>query len=134
MAIALVALIPLYIVGLILGAIVRPLGLLWLIVSYLALLAYGILQLVKEGNTGQTIGKKIVGVRVLKEETGQPVGPGMAIVRQIAHFVDGICCVGYLFPLFDAKKQTFADKIMGTVVISVPKQPFNSEDLYTFDR
>ena len=39
-------------------------------------------------------------------------------MRCLAHFVDSIACyVGWLWPLWDAKKQTFADKIMGTVVV-----------------
>jgi uncharacterized RDD family membrane protein YckC len=40
--------------------------------------------------------------------------------------VDGIICyIGWLFPLWDAKKQTLADKIMGTVVVTAPKQGFS---------
>lgn len=124
--------IALVIVGLVLTAIVRPLGSLFLIVSYLAVIAYFILQLVKQGNTGQTVGKKIVGLKLIKEETGQPVGGGMSVVRYIAHVIDSaICYIGWLFPLWDAKKQTIADKLIGTVVVTVPKQPFSTADLYT---
>ena len=36
-----------------------------------------------------------------------------SIVRQLAHIVDGIFCyVGYLWPLWDGKRPTLADKIM----------------------
>jgi uncharacterized RDD family membrane protein YckC len=98
----------------------------------LAAFAYFIVQLVKQGNTGQTIGKKVIGLQVVKEGTNQPIGPGMSIVRQLAHIADSaVCYIGYLFPLFDAKKQTFADKIMGTIVLRVQNQPFNPQDLYT---
>jgi uncharacterized RDD family membrane protein YckC len=42
----------------------------------------------------------------------------MAFARDIAHIIDTIICfVGYLFPLWDAKKQTLADKIVKTLVI-----------------
>ena len=42
----------------------------------------------------------------------------MAFVRDLAHFIDGIICfIGYLFPLWDAKKQTIADKLVKTLVI-----------------
>lgn len=52
------------------------------------------------------------------EQTGQPIGVLMAFVRDICHFVDGVICyIGFLFPLWDAKRQTIADKIIGTVVI-----------------
>ena len=52
------------------------------------------------------------------EKTGQPIGFGLSIVRQLAHIVDAIICyIGYLFPLWDAKRQTLADKIMTTVCL-----------------
>jgi hypothetical protein len=42
----------------------------------------------------------------------------MAFVRDLAHIVDSVICyVGFLFPLWDAKKQTLADKIVKTVVV-----------------
>ncbi len=54
----------------------------------------------------------------MSQETGQPIGTGMAFVRDICHFVDGIICdIGYLWPLWDDKRQTLADKIVKTVVI-----------------
>jgi hypothetical protein len=46
----------------------------------------------------------------------------MSFVRYIAHVLDSIpCYLGYLWPLWDAKRQTFADKVIGTVVIEQPK-------------
>jgi len=114
------------------GAISSALGLLFGLVLYVAAFGYLMLQMVKQGNTGQTIGKKIMGLKVISEKTGQVIGPGMSIARYFAHIVDSIICyVGWLFPLWDAKKQTIADKLIGTVVITVPKQPFNPADLYT---
>ncbi|MDQ2758581.1 MAG: RDD family protein [Actinomycetota bacterium] len=76
----------------------------------------------KGGSTGQTIGRGVAGVRMVSEKTGQPIGAGMAFVRDLAHLVDSIICyVGWLFPLWDSKRQTLADKIVGTVVVVVPK-------------
>ncbi|MFF7700051.1 RDD family protein [Streptomyces lydicus] len=80
-------------------------------------LAAGIFVLVKEGSTGQTPGKKAMNIRLVKETTGQPIGFGMAFVRKLCHILDGFCCLGYLWPLWDEKSQTFADKIVGTVVV-----------------
>lgn len=69
------------------------------------------------GGQGASIGKKALGLRLIKEQTGQPIGAGMAFARDLAHIVDTIICyIGYLFPLWDAKRQTLADKIVGTVV------------------
>lgn len=78
---------------------------------------------IKQGRTGRTIGKGVVDIKLISEATGQPIGAGMAFVRQICHILDGICYIGYLWPLWDAKRQTFADKIMKTVVINEPKTP-----------
>ena len=70
------------------------------------------------GRTGQSLGKRATGIWLLGEETGQPIGAGMAFVRDIAHIVDAVICyVGFLFPLWDGKKQTLADKMVHTVVL-----------------
>jgi uncharacterized RDD family membrane protein YckC len=89
-----------------------------LVVGGLIVFAFSLWQVYKEGTTGQTIGKKAVGIRVLREADGSTLGFGMAFVRRLAHFLDSISCgIGYLWPLWDAKKQTFADKVTSTVVV-----------------
>lgn len=90
-----------------------------------ALLALGVTiwnVLLRGGRTGWTVGKGALGIRVLRERDLEPQGAGMAFVRQLAHYVDGLIChLGYLWPLWDAKRQTIGDKIVGTVVIRQPK-------------
>ena len=72
----------------------------------------------RAGTTGQSLGKSATNVRLLSEQSGQPIGAGMAFVRDLCHFVDAVICyVGFLFPLWDDKRQTLADKIVSTVVI-----------------
>ncbi len=72
----------------------------------------------RQGTTGSSIGKSVLKFKVISEKTGQPIGFGLSVVRQLAHFVDAIICyIGYLFPLWDAKRQTLADKIMTTVCV-----------------
>lgn len=74
----------------------------------------------KQGTTGSSIGKGIMKFKVVSEKTGEPIGFGLSIVRQLAHIVDAIICyIGFLFPLWDAKRQTLADKIMTTVCLPV---------------
>ncbi len=75
----------------------------------------------KQGRTGQSLGKRVMGLKLVEERTGRPVGAGMAFIRELAHTVDGFFYIGYLWPLWDDKRQTFADKILDTVVIVVPK-------------
>jgi uncharacterized RDD family membrane protein YckC len=89
----------------------------WL--TWLAAVAYLVWNYgYRQGTTGSSIGKSVLKFKVVSEVTGQPIGFGMSVVRQIAHFVDSLICgLGYLFPLWDAKRQTLADKIMTTVCL-----------------
>jgi uncharacterized RDD family membrane protein YckC len=120
------------IVAIILSAIWWVLGIIgWIIafVCWVAAIAMWISYSFQVGKTGQSPGMRMQGIRCISEETGQPIGGGMGIVRYFAHIVDGlICYIGWLFPLWDAKKQTLADKIMKTVVVTgAPKEEFNVE-------
>jgi uncharacterized RDD family membrane protein YckC len=87
--------------------------------GYLAILVFEIWNTIfRQGRTGWSLGKKAMGIRLLDEQTGQPMGAGMCFVRQLAHILDGLACyIGYLWPLWDDKRQTFADKLTHTVVI-----------------
>jgi uncharacterized RDD family membrane protein YckC len=86
----------------------------------LAALAWGLYNAYLGGQTGQSTGKKQIGLKLISEQTGQVIGGGLGIARFFCHIVDAIICyVGFLFPLWDAKRQTLADKIMKTVVIVV---------------
>ncbi len=76
---------------------------------------------IRQGRTGYTIGKGVLGIKLISEQDGRPIGAGKAFLRQLCHILDSFCYIGYLWPLWDAKKQTFADKIMTTVVINAPK-------------
>jgi len=67
---------------------------------------------------GASIGKRALKIRLLGEHTGKPIGSGRALLRQCAHLADAaFCYIGYLFPLWDHKKQTLADKIVKTVCL-----------------
>jgi uncharacterized RDD family membrane protein YckC len=92
----------------------------------LVILAISIFLSVQVGQTGQSPGMRVMGLKCIGAQTGQPIGGGLGFVRTLAHFVDSVICyVGWLFPLWDSKRQTLADKIMSTVVVVVPKQPFS---------
>lgn len=72
----------------------------------------------RQGRTGQSIGKRALGVRLVVAATGQPVGFRRAVGRQIAHLFDGIpLLLGYAWPLWDEQRQTFADKVCRTLVV-----------------
>jgi len=70
------------------------------------------------GKTGVSFGRRVAGTKLVREDTGQPIGAGLGIGRYILHAIDSaICCVGFLFPLWTQKKQTIADMIVKTIVI-----------------
>ena len=77
--------------------------------------------IIRQGRTGYSLGKTVVGIRLVKISTGQPMGAGLCFVRQLAHYVDSLVCyLGWLWPLWDSRNQTLGDKIMGTVVVIQP--------------
>ncbi|MFE6616004.1 RDD family protein [Amycolatopsis sp. NPDC057786] len=108
------------IIGMIISAVgPETLGLFIAGLGYLAGFAWTVYnRWLKMGTTGQSLGKKILKIKLVRESDGQPIGPLMAFVRDLCHNLDGwVCGLGYLWPLWDEKKQTFADKILSTVVV-----------------
>ncbi|GAA2156519.1 hypothetical protein GCM10009844_44860 [Nocardioides koreensis] len=76
----------------------------------------------RAGRTGYSIGKGVLGIKLVGERSGEPIGAGMAFVRYLLHIVDTLpLYLGYLWPLWDAKRQTFSDKIVHTVVLNQPQ-------------
>lgn len=110
------------VVGVILSAIFNnassALGALIMVICYLGAIGFAFWQLAVQGTTGQTIGKGLVGIKVLRQADGGYLGAGMSILRYFAHIIDALpCYLGYLWPLWDDYKQTFADKICSTLVV-----------------
>jgi uncharacterized RDD family membrane protein YckC len=100
------------------GAMHNGATMIFMLLGVVYLIAMVIYQLYKEGTTGQTIGKGAVNIRLVREADGQPIGFGMAFLRRLAHVLDSIACyIGWIWPAWDAKKQTFADKVCGTIVV-----------------
>lgn len=93
----------------------------WL--SLVAVIGYTIWNLyIRQGRTGQSIGKQALGLKLVKESTGEPLGGWLCFGRHLLHILDELpCFIGFLWPLWDAKRQTFADKIVSSVVIRVEK-------------
>ena len=107
--------VPLVIIGTVIGDV----GLLLGLVGYVFGIAAAIRMWIQRGHLGYDVGDAVLGQRLIHQETGRPLGSGMTVfIRQLAHILDGIpCYIGYLWPLWDKQRQTFADKIMKTVVV-----------------
>ena len=64
--------------------------------------------------------KSILKFRLLNEKTEQPIGFGLSTLRQLIHalsFVLVPLSIGYLWRLWDPKRQTWIDKFMSTVCV-----------------
>jgi uncharacterized RDD family membrane protein YckC len=95
------------------------------------LLALGILLIIgiqvwnrifRMGRTGQSIGKKVMGLRLINEQTGLPIGAMQSFLRELlGGIVNQIFYLSYLWMLWDDNKQTLADKAVHSTVIEVPK-------------
>ena len=71
-----------------------------------------------EGTSGQTLGKKIMGIKVVKENGDQPSFMD-ALIRTILRIIDGIAfyLVGFIVILVSEKKQRLGDMAAGTIVV-----------------
>jgi len=83
-----------------------------------------------EGVTGQTPGKAIMGLRLVNDK-GELIGSGPGIGRKVAHIVDSlVCLLGWLLPLVDSKRQTIADKLLQSYVVTGSEKKQFAVDLW----
>lgn len=74
--------------------------------------------------SGQTPGKRVMNIRVIDFQTGGPLGYGKAALRFVCRIISGsVCYLGYLWMLWDKEKQTWHDKLAGTVVVPTAAYP-----------
>ncbi len=112
----LIDIIPVVIIGII-GSATRNV-IIALLFDLVALVVNGYNRWYMAGTTGQSWGKKALNLKLVSDATGTPIGTGLAFARDICHILDSLACyIGWLFPIWDAKRQTFADKIISTVVV-----------------
>lgn len=76
------------------------------------------------GPRGQTLGKRLLGIRVVDFSTGGPIGYGRAAVRYVTSIVSAIVIyIGYLWMLWDREKQCWHDKTANSVVVPESSYP-----------
>ena len=78
------------------------------------------------GELGQTLGKRLLGLHVVDHETGARIGLGRALIRHFAFTVFFLAfavpgLVNVLFPLWDRRRQTLHDKVVRSMVVSVTR-------------
>ena len=86
-----------------------------------------VLLLSLQALTGWTPGRLVTGIRVVREDEHRPAGLWRTGARWVLHLLDAILLIGYLRPIWHVRRQTFADSIVGTVVLrevlDLPRRP-----------
>ena len=85
-------------------------------------IVYGIVnfanRVVLAGSSGQSLGKRVLDIRLESAADGMVVGVGSAFAREVVHVLDQFMFLGYLRPLWDPERRTFADGLMRTRVVN----------------
>lgn len=89
----------------------------WVCVSVggLAILLMLANRLLLPSITGWSLGWGLLGTTLVRDD-GTAVGPWGLLLRDLAHLVDTASVVGWLWPLWDSRRRTFADMLLGTEV------------------
>ena len=89
-------------------------------VSLLAIVLWFLYYTLLEGMWGQTLGKYLVKIKVVKED-GTPISYGDAAIRTILRIIDGLFSylVGALLIWTSDRKQRLGDRLAHTVVIQL---------------
>ncbi|WP_345126800.1 RDD family protein [Streptomyces chiangmaiensis] len=89
-------------------------------VGVLPIICALVYQVIREGRTGQTLGKAVLGIRAVRDRDGRTLGIGRALGRRLLQPLNCVVLgLGWSWPLWDDRRQTFADKIVGAVVLRV---------------
>jgi uncharacterized RDD family membrane protein YckC len=92
-----------------------------------ALIAIAYLGFFEGSASGQTIGKRALGIRVIDYRTGGSIGYGRAVLRYFARIVSALpCFLGYFWMLWDKERQTWHDKMISDVVVPTSAYPVSS--------
>lgn len=85
----------------------------------LAFLAVLVNRLLLPTVTGWSLGRAQFGIAVARRD-GKEISPWWLLLREVAHLVDtAALLVGWLWPLWDSQRRTFADMLVRTEVLRV---------------
>ena len=89
----------------------------WICVSLLglAILALLVNRLLLPVVLGNSLGRALCGIAVVRRD-GAAIGTWGLLLRDLAHLLDTVSLVGWLWPLWDSQRRTFADMLLHTEV------------------
>ncbi len=86
-----------------------------ILLSYVFPLVFSVVLWMKYGGTP---GKRMLGLRLINEETGENLDVGKSIVRYIGYIISAlVLLLGFIWVAFDKKKKGWHDHMAGSVVI-----------------
>jgi uncharacterized RDD family membrane protein YckC len=75
-------------------------------------------------SAGQSIGNKILGIRVLDADTGRPLPYVRAFVRALVSNLSALpCFLGFLWMLWEPRKRTWHDMVANSLVVKASVYP-----------
>jgi uncharacterized RDD family membrane protein YckC len=117
-----VILVGFFVLLLVAFALPDALAVIVVIAAIVGIFAYYVV--LEGGPRGQTVGKRVVDIRVIDENTGGPIGYGRGFIRLISRYLSQLpCWLGYFWMLWDKEKQTWHDKLSSSVVVPVQYYP-----------
>jgi len=98
------------------GSIAFSLGALGSLIYIVGIFAY---YLFMEGYLGQTVGKMLLGIKVVREDNGGVPGLGAAALRTVLRIIDGILfyAVAFVSVLATQKNRRLGDMVANTLVV-----------------
>ena len=103
-------------------------GWLWLVYTCSAaaiFLLMAVNRLLLPAITGWSLGRALFGIRVVRRD-GATVGAWRLLARDLAHLLDTAALfIGWLWPLWDSRRRTFADLLLRTEVRRVDRPEHN---------
>ena len=86
-----------------------------IIISYIFPIAFSVALWMKFGGTP---GKRMLGLKVIDEQTGQYLTLGKSLLRYVGYLVSTIgLLIGFFWVAFDKKKKGWHDHIAGSIVV-----------------
>jgi uncharacterized RDD family membrane protein YckC len=87
--------------------------------AFLGFVLWALYYVGMEATSGATLGKMLVGIKVVRVDGSTPIGWGPAVIRNVLRIVDGlfVYLVGAILVLTSPTKQRLGDRIAGTVVV-----------------
>ena len=89
----------------------------WLLTVVGGFLTFGIYSIVAWLLVGKTVGKALMGLRVLGQD-GRRLTFSQALIRALSYYISGLALfIGFLWVLVDDRRQAWHDKLARTIVV-----------------